>query len=136
MQKFSSTFISIIIAFVIGFCVYNCEDFIEKDKSDIAGTYKVHKKDNYVTPSYNLVLNQDGSVRVNIDGEGETYGSWDYYDHSEYKNMCYIQMDNNFYFVFGYKNPVLDLTSNCLYVSLEAFECKNPNKRYKVSKIK
>lgn len=128
--------ISIIIACIVGFSFYSCIFFGGKDKSDIAGTYKVHEKDGYITPSYNLVLNEDGSARVNMGGESEVYGSWEYHDNSTYKNMCYIEMDEDFYFVFGYKRPVLDLTSNYLYVSLDAFESKNPNKRFEVSKIK
>lgn len=117
-----------IIMLVVMFCVFNCGD----DMSDYAGTYKVY--DNR-TP-FNLVLNEDGSVRANMGGKGETYGSWEYHDYKGHENMCYIVMDNDFEFIFGFNSPVLDPNTNRLYFSLQAYESKNPNKYFNIKKAR
>lgn len=124
MQKF----IGGIIILVVMFCVFNCGD----DMSDFAGTYKVYGD----RTTFNIVLNKDGSARANMGGKGETYGSWKYYDYTGHENMCYITMDNNFEFIFGFSRPVLDPNTDRLYFSAQAYESKNPNKYYKVKKVK
>ena len=105
-------------------------------EEDFAGTYKVHKKEGYITPAFNLILNEDGSVRVDVgaDGDDDSYGSWKYYSYNGDHAAFY--MDDNFKFVFGFSMPVLDLETNRLYVSSSAFEQKHPNKYFKVTKIK
>ncbi len=110
------------------YCIFNCGD----NRDDCVGTYKVYD----CKPSFNLVLNNDGSVRVNtMDGKDVgTYGSWEYYNHTNHENICYITMDDNFRFLFGFSRPILDIETSRLYVSLEAYESKNPNKYYKVFK--
>ena len=104
------------------FCVCSCGN-------DYAGTYQVHKKEGYITPAFNLVINKDGSVRVNVDGKGESYGSW-----IEYDDGVWIELDEDFHFIFGFYRPFLDTKANRLYVSLDAYNSKNPNKCYKVTK--
>ena len=113
-----------IIMLVVMFCVFNCGD----DMSDFAGTYKVYDS----RTSYSLVLNEDGSVCANVDGETVAYGNWEYHDFDNHENMCYISMDDNFRFFFGYSRPVLDPNTNRLYLSLQAYENKNPNKYFRV----
>ena len=116
---------------VVMFCIFNCDD----DMSDYAGTYKVHKKEGYITPAFNLILNEDGSVRVDVsaDGNDDSYGSWKLSYNGDHADFY---LDDNFEFVFGFSMPVLDLETNRLYVSSSAFEQKHPNKYFKVTKIK
>ena len=116
---------------VVMFCIFNCDD----DMSDYAGTYKVHKKEGYITPAFNLILNEDGSVRVDVsaDGNDDSYGSWKLSHNGDHADFY---LDDNFEFVFGFSMPVLDLETNRLYVSSSAFEQKHPNKYFKVTKIK
>lgn len=120
-----------IIMLVVMFCIFNCDD----DMSDYAGTYKVHKKEGYITPAFNLILNEDGSVRVDVsaDGNDDSYGSWKLSYNGDHADFY---LDDNFEFVFGFSMPVLDLETNRLYVSSSAFEQKHPNKYFKVTKIK
>ena len=116
-----------LIMLVAIFCAISCGS----EENDIAGTYEVLKKEGYICPSFNIVLNEDESVRVNINGKGETYGSWKYYSYCEKVN---IYMDSDFEFVFGFRSPVLDLKTNRLYVSSTAFDQKHPEKYFNVRK--
>lgn len=120
-----------IIMLVVMFCIFNCDD----DMSDYAGTYKVHKKEGYITPAFNLILNEDGSVRVDVsaDGNDDSYGSWKLSYNGDHADFY---LDDNFEFVFGFSMPVLDLETNRLYVSSSAFDQKHPEKYFKVTKIK
>lgn len=97
--------------------------------NDYSGTYRVHKKDGYVTPAYDLVINEDGSARVDVDGGEFSYGSW-----VECSGGLWITMDDNFDFVFGYYNPFLDIKENRLYVSRSAYDSKHPQKFFRVTK--
>ena len=99
-------------------------------EEDFAGTYKVEKKEGYITPAFNLIIVEDGSVRAKI-RESETYGSWLSYD-----GGIRILMDNDFEFVFGSGCLVLDPNTNRLYFSPEAYKQKHPNKYFNVKKIK
>ena len=99
-------------------------------EEDFAGTYKVEKKEGYITPAFNLIIVEDGSVRAKI-SESETYGSWMSLD-----GGIRIFMDNDFEFVFGSSCLVLDPNTNRLYFSPEAHKQKHPNKYFNVKKIK
>ena len=120
-----------LIMLVAIFCAISCGSS-KSEESDFAGTYKVHKKEGYITPAFNLILNEDKSVRVNTNGKGETYGTWMY----SYDEAVHIWMDSDFEFVFGFRSPVLDPKTNRLYVSSTAFDQKHPEKYFKVTKIK
>ena len=120
-----------LIMLVAIFCAISCGSS-KSEESDFAGTYKVHKKEGYITPAFNLILNEDKSVRVNTNGKGETYGTWMY----SYDEAVHIWMDSDFEFVFGFRSPVLDPKTNRLYVSSTAFDQKHPEKNFKVTKIK
>ena len=124
-----------LIMLVAIFCAISCGSS-KSEESDFAGTYKVHKKEGYITPAFNLILNEDGSVRVDVgaDGDDDSYGSWNYYSYKGDHATFY--MDDNFEFVFGFSRPVLDLETNRLYVSSSAFDQKHPEKYFKVTKIK
>ena len=119
-----------LIMLVAIFCAISCGSS-KSEESDFAGTYEVLEKEGYIYPSFNIVLNEDESVRVNINGKGETYGSWMY---ASYDEAVHIWMDNDFEFVFGFKSPVLDPKTNRLYVSKTAFEQKHPEKYFNVRK--
>ena len=116
-----------LIMLVAIFCAISCGSS-KSEESDFAGTYKVYDS----RTSYSLVLNEDGSVCANVDGETVAYGHWEYYDYDNHENMCYISMDDNFRFFFGYSRPVLDPNTNRLYLSLQAYKNKNPNKYFRV----
>lgn len=118
-----------LIMLVAIFCAISCGSS-KSEESDVAGTYEVLKKEGYICPSFNIVLNEDESVRVNVNGKGETYGTWMY----TYDEAVHIWMDSDFEFVFGFKSPVLDLKTNRLYVSSTAFDQKHPKKYFNVRK--
>ena len=114
-----------LIMLVAIFCAISCGS----SKSDFAGTYKVEKKEGYITPEFNLIIDEDGSVRAKI-GKDETYGSWQSYE------GIHIFMDNDFKFVIGSDYLVLDPNTNRLYFSCDAYKQKHPNKYFNVKKIK
>lgn len=123
-----SSIVSGLIAIVIVICAYIST--YSNTEEDFAGTYKVEKKEGYITPAFNLIIVEDGSVRAKI-SESETYGSWLTYD-----GGIRILMDNDFEFVFGSGCLVLDPNTNRLYFSPEAYKQKHPNKYFNVKKIK
>ena len=118
-----------LIMLVAIFCAISCGSS-KSEESDFAGTYKVEKKEGYITPAFNLIIAEDGSVRAKI-GKGETYGSW-----QSYRGAIHIWMDNDFEFVFGSGRLVLDPNTNRLYISPNAYDQKHPNKYFNVKKIK
>lgn len=131
MSEQTKTALGILIAIIVVFAFRTCSK--SDSNENVVGTYKVHKKEGYVTPSFNLKLNEDGSARVNVSGDDDFYGNW--YDRS-FEDYALLYLDENFEFVFGFDNPVLDFETNRLYVSYTAFEQKHPDKYFKVTKIK
>lgn len=122
-----SSIVSLIALIVIMIWAYI--SIYSNTEEDFAGTYKVEKKEGYITPAFNLIIVEDGSVRAKI-SESERYGSWQTYD-----GGIYIFMDNDFKFVFGSGCLVLDPNTNRLYFSPEAHKQKHPDKYYNVNKI-
>ena len=122
-----SSIVSLIALIVIMIWAYI--SIYSNTEEDFAGTYKVEKKEGYITPAFNLIIVEDGSVRAKI-RESETYGSWRSYD-----GGIRIFMDNDFEFVFGSGCLVLDPNTNRLYFSPEAHKQKHPDKYYNVNKI-
>lgn len=127
-EKSLSKVISFII-FVAASFIFAKYMFSYDDTSNYVGTYEVLEKEGYNTPAFNLVINEDGSVRANTDGKGETYGNW-----IKQEGGLWLDMDYDFEFVFGFGTPFLDLETNRLYVSKDAFNKKHPEKYLKVRK--
>ena len=93
------------------------------------GTYKVYDG----RSNFYMVLNNDGSVRLNKGGKGETYGSW---EDKSIIGYIDIDLDSNSEFIFGLYNPYLDLNSGRLYFTYRDMTSKHPQNYYKTQKIK